>query len=85
MMKVKDDLARRVRRLLFSRKKWKQRIVEKQNLIRFLRVKARDLEASRSFWKDRAMTAEDTVRRFSACAADSAVPTMTATCAVGER
>jgi hypothetical protein len=89
-MEVKEDLARWVRRLMCSRKKWKRRVAEKQNRIRFLRVKTRDLETSRSFWKQRAMTAEGTIRRISG-AADPALSTMlefqavTATCAVGER
>jgi hypothetical protein len=46
-----------MRRLLESRKVWKQRVTEKQALIRYLRVKVRDLEVSRELWKDRATTA----------------------------
>lgn len=66
VMEIKEDLCRRVRRLSGSRVKWKQRVAEKQEVIRYLRVRARDLEVSRDFWKARAMIAESTN-----CAEDS--------------
>jgi hypothetical protein len=37
-----------------SRDTWKRRVAAKQNEIRRLRVRVRDLEASREFWKRRA-------------------------------
>jgi hypothetical protein len=60
-MKVTEDrVGQRRRRLLESRNVWKQRVTEKQTLIRYLRVKVRDLEVSRELWKTRAMTAVTT-------------------------
>lgn len=57
-MRVKDERwAQRMHRLSESRDVWKQRVVEKQRLVRYLRVKIRDLEASRARWKNRAMAA----------------------------
>jgi hypothetical protein len=90
MMDVKEDPVRRLRRLVCSRKKWKRRIAEKQNLIRFLRVKTRDLETSRSSWKERAISAEAAIRHVVA-GSDPALSTslefraVTATCAKGEK
>lgn len=56
-MKIKEDrVGQRMRRLLESRKVWKQRVTEKQALIRSLRVKVRDLGVSRELWKTRATT-----------------------------
>jgi len=70
-MDVKEDRARLVRRLSRSRRGWKRRVAEKQDMIRFLRVKTRDLENSRSFWKQRAKTAEAAIQLLSAGAADA--------------
>lgn len=54
-MKAKEDrLGQRLRRLASSRDVWKRRAHEKQSMIRYLRVKVRDLEVSRELWKDRA-------------------------------
>jgi hypothetical protein len=57
-MEVKDDLCRRARRLSESLTKWKRRVAQNQELIRYLRVRVRDLEVSRGFWKQRATTTE---------------------------
>jgi glycine/D-amino acid oxidase-like deaminating enzyme len=40
-----------------SRDLWKQRAAAKQDEIRYLRVKVRDLAASRDFWKQQALQA----------------------------
>jgi hypothetical protein len=40
-----------------SRNLWKQRAAVKQDEIRYLRVKVRDLTVSRDFWKDQALQA----------------------------
>jgi hypothetical protein len=46
---------------------WKQRAAAKQVEIRYLRVKVRDLQASRDFWKQQALQARQAL-------ADAAVP-----------
>lgn len=56
-MEVKDDLCRRARRLGESLRKWKRRVAQNQEVIRYLRVRVRDLEVSRGFWKQRATKA----------------------------
>jgi predicted nucleic acid-binding Zn-ribbon protein len=50
--------ARRVRALTDSRQKWKDRVAANRRDIRRLRVRVRDLEASRDSWKRRALAAE---------------------------
>lgn len=52
-MATSRSLARQVRRLQQSRLRWKQRVADKQCLIRQLRVTVRDLSASRTRWKQR--------------------------------
>jgi hypothetical protein len=47
--------ARVVLMLTRSREKWKERVAAKQREIRRLRVKVRDLEVSRAYWKRRAL------------------------------
>jgi hypothetical protein len=47
--------ARRARLYRRSRELWKQRCADKQEEIRYLRVKVRDLEASRLHWKEQAV------------------------------
>ena len=59
-MKIKDDLCRRLRATIASRRIWKQRVAENQEAIRYLRVRVRDLEESRAFWKKCATTAKPT-------------------------
>jgi len=49
--------ARLARLLLESRRKWEERVAAKQREIRRLRVRVRDLEASRQCWRDRASAA----------------------------
>ena len=91
-MELMEDKTRLLRRLTASRQKWKQRVAEKQDLIRALRVRTRDLESSRAFWKKRALAAaEIVVRNLAVGAADSPVsttlecPLETATRDVGEQ
>ena len=50
-MKDEGNTARRMRKLRASRNLWKQRSAEKQQEIRQLRVKVRDLSNSREHWK----------------------------------
>jgi predicted nucleic acid-binding Zn-ribbon protein len=50
--------ARRVRALTDSRQKWKDRVAANRRDIRRLRVRVRDLEASRDSWKRWALAAE---------------------------
>jgi hypothetical protein len=59
-MKFKEDYCRRLRATIASRRKWKQRVAENQETIRYLRVRVRDLEESRAFWKKCATTAKPT-------------------------
>jgi hypothetical protein len=54
LAEFKSAPARVVLMLTRSREKWKQRVAAKQREIRRLRVKVRDLEASREYWKRRA-------------------------------
>jgi hypothetical protein len=48
-------LKRKVRRLEQSRRRWKQRVADKQAQIRRLRVNVRDLTLSRQLWKQRCL------------------------------
>jgi predicted nucleic acid-binding Zn-ribbon protein len=54
-----DSPTRRLRALTRIRQKWKDRVAAKHRQIRALRVKVRDLQASRDAWKRRASAAED--------------------------
>jgi hypothetical protein len=49
------DYARQARLFRASRDRWKQRCAAKQDEIRYLRVRLRDLEASRQRWKHEAL------------------------------
>jgi hypothetical protein len=49
------DYARQARLFQQSRERWKQRCAAKQDEIRYLRVRLRDLEASRAHWKQTAL------------------------------
>jgi hypothetical protein len=55
LAEFKSAPARVVLMLTRSREKWKRRVAAKQREIRRLRVKIRDLEASRASWKQRAL------------------------------
>jgi hypothetical protein len=55
LAEFKSAPARVVLMLTRSREKWKQRVAAKQREIRRLRVKVRDLEVSREYWKRRAL------------------------------
>jgi len=46
-------MGQRMRRLSESVTVWRHRVAEKQAMIRYLRVKVRDLEVSRELWKNR--------------------------------
>lgn len=52
-----QDYARQARLARTSRDRWRQRCAAKQKEIRYLRVRLRDLEASRQRWKDAALRA----------------------------
>ncbi len=56
LAEFKSAPARVVLMLTRSREKWKERVAAKQGEIRRLRVKVRDLEVSREYWKRRALT-----------------------------
>lgn len=51
------DYARQARLARTSRDRWRQRCAAKQDAIRYLRVRLRELEASRQRWKDEALQA----------------------------
>lgn len=51
----KSAPARVFRLLSQSRVKWKERVAAKQREIRRLRVRVRDLETSREYWKQQAL------------------------------
>ena len=55
LAEFKSAPARVVLMLTRSREKWKERVAAKQREIRRLRVKVRDLEVSREYWKRRAL------------------------------
>ena len=55
LAEFKSTPARVVRLLSRSRDQWKARVASKQREIRRLRVKVRDLEVSREYWKRRAL------------------------------
>jgi hypothetical protein len=61
-MNDKGDAARKARKLLASRDRWKQRSAEKQQQIRQLRVTVRDLSTSREQWKARVEELEGQLR-----------------------
>ena len=56
LAEFKSAPARVVLMLTRSREKWKARVAAKQGEVRRLRVKVRDLEVSREYWKRRALT-----------------------------
>jgi hypothetical protein len=49
------DYARQARLFRQSRERWKQRCAAKQDEIRYLRIRLRDLETSRARWKQAAL------------------------------
>ena len=54
------NFARQARLARKCRDAWKQRCADKQDQIRYLRVRVRDLETSRERWKDAALQARAT-------------------------
>jgi hypothetical protein len=55
LAEFKSAPARVVLMLTRSRETWKDRVAAKQREIRRLRVKVRDLEVSRAYWRRRAL------------------------------
>ncbi|WP_200336119.1 hypothetical protein, partial [Thiocystis violacea] len=55
----KTPITRLARLFLKSRDAWKAKALDKQRRLRAAQVKIRDLEASRAYWKDRALAARD--------------------------
>ena len=60
MQVTEDRIGQCISRLTNSVETWKKRVAKKQSLIRYLRVRVRDLEVSRDQWKGRAMAADNT-------------------------
>lgn len=57
-MEFKSPTSRLARLFRAGRDNWKQRALEKQKKLRALEIKVRDLSASREYWKNRAIAAE---------------------------
>lgn len=57
-MEFKSPASRLARLFRAGRDNWKQRALEKQKKLRALEIKVRDLSASREYWKNRAIAAE---------------------------
>jgi chromosome segregation ATPase len=53
-MQFQSSYARQARLFYHSRELWRQRAADKQREIRALRIKVRDLAASREHWKGQA-------------------------------
>ena len=70
-MNDEGNAARKRRKLRASRDLWKQRLAEKQQEIRQLRVTVRDLSSSRENWKTRVKELEQQLQ--AADKADAAV------------
>ncbi|MEH1981357.1 MAG: hypothetical protein V7L27_19175 [Nostoc sp.] len=60
-MEFKSPTSRLARLFRAGRDNWKQRALEKQKKLRALEIKVRDLSASREYWKNRAIAAEQRV------------------------
>lgn len=60
----KSSMERLVKIFKQSREHWKLRAIEKQNKLRALQIRIRDLEKSRERWKPRAQTAEKILRGY---------------------
>ncbi|MEH1766722.1 hypothetical protein [Nostoc sp.] len=60
-MEFKSPTSRLARLFRAGRDNWKQRALEKQKKLRALEIKVRDLSASREYWKNRAIAAEQGV------------------------
>jgi hypothetical protein len=57
-MEFKSQTSRLARLFRAGRDNWKERALEKQKKLRASEIKVRDLLASREYWKNRAIAAE---------------------------
>ncbi len=57
-MEFKSPTSRLARLFRAGRDNWKEKALEKQKKLRALEIKVRDLSASREYWKNRAIAAE---------------------------
>lgn len=64
MKGFKSEDSRLVRLFQQSREQWKQRAADKQQKLRAMEIKVRDLSASREHWKKRAMLAIEQQRQL---------------------
>lgn len=64
MKGFKSEDSRLVRLFQQSREQWKQRAQDKQQKLRAMEIKVRDLSASREHWKKRAMLAIEQQRQL---------------------
>jgi hypothetical protein len=62
MNEFKSPVSRLVRLFRQSRDNWKEKALDKQERLRALEIKVRDLSLSRENWKKRAMSAEEQLR-----------------------
>ena len=65
MKELKSSSSRLVRLFKQSRENWKETALERQQKLRALEIKIRDLSLSRENWKKRAMKAEKELRIIS--------------------
>ena len=70
MKELKSSSSRLVRLFKQSRENWKETALERQQKLRALEIKIRDLFLSRENWKKRAMKAEKELRIFRTNSAD---------------
>ncbi|ACC78920.1 hypothetical protein [Nostoc punctiforme] len=71
MKELKSSSSRLVRLFKQSRENWKETALERQQKLRALEIKIRDLSLSRENWKKRAMKAEKELRIISTNSADA--------------
>ncbi|MEM7552836.1 MAG: hypothetical protein AAF378_01835 [Cyanobacteria bacterium P01_A01_bin.84] len=62
MKEFKSSPSRLIRLFKKSRENWKETALERQQKLRALEIKVRDLSRSRDNWKQRAMKAEKELR-----------------------
>ncbi|MBK1633500.1 hypothetical protein CKO31_22680, partial [Thiohalocapsa halophila] len=58
MNNPKTPVSRLLRLARHARERWKEKALERQQRLRSAQVRIRDLERSRAYWKDRALSAE---------------------------
>jgi hypothetical protein len=58
MNDLKTPVSRLLRLLRSARDRWKAKALERQQRLRAAQVRIRDLEHSRAYWKERALSAE---------------------------